>query len=79
MKTVSAVELVAELRAVGVPMSATRLSISLSEKQRYALAFLTVTCLTRILPEDWVDWFVERASGFEKNCVARLLRKQVLV
>ena len=34
VKRVSAVELVAELRAVGVPMSATRLSTSLSEKQR---------------------------------------------
>ena len=49
---VSAVEIVAELRAVGVPVSATQLSTSLSEGQRWALAFQTTTCLTRILPEN---------------------------
>ena len=41
-------ELVAKLQAMGVPVSATPLSTSLSVKQRYTLAFQTVTFSTRI-------------------------------
>ena len=40
-----------------------------------ALAFQMITCLTRILPENWADWFVERASGFEKEMRGMLVEK----
>ena len=50
MERVSAVEIVAELQAVGVPVSASQLSTSLSEGQRLALAFQMITCLTEFFP-----------------------------
>ena len=50
-----------------MPVSATQLSTSLSQKQRLALAFQTITRWTRILLETWADWFVQRTTDIEKE------------
>ena len=65
MDTISEVKM-AELQAVGVPVSATQLSTSLSEKSD-DLNVPDDTCLT--------EFFMKK---FEKRCVPCLLGKQVL-